>query len=409
MHIRRGILIVTTAFAALLPEAAGNAKTPNPITSSAELTASNGKSGDAMGSSVAISGNTIVMSGDCDRTSPNKYCNINHVGGMAYVFLRPQTGWSDMTQVAELTPSAATGYDGFGWAVAIDGNTIVVGAPYENAAYVFVKPAAGWTDMTETAKLSITGSGFAGDSVSVSGNTVVIGAADAENGGAAYVFVEPAGGWTSSSQPNAVLTASDASQEAYLGISVSISGDTVVVGAMDTYTSLPGAAYVFVKPSGGWISATQTAELTPSDGVAGESFGFSVSLDGDTLAVGAIGANGNLGSAYVFVRPSSGWVDMTETAELSVSKGTENFGWAVATSGNMVLVGAYQQNELAYLFEKPATGWASTSAPTVRLGATGAKLLGFSVGISGNASVVGTPYTTVNSNPIQGAAFVFGK
>ena len=408
MQICRVLFVATASFLISLPAVAGNTTTRIPIASSAELTASNGKSGDAMGSSVAISGNTVVMSGDCDRTSPNKYCNINHVSGMAYVFLRPQTGWSNMTQVAELTPSSATGYDGFGWAVAIDGNTIVVGAPYESAAYIFVKPSTGWTNMTETAKLSITGGGFAGDSVSISGHTVVIGAADAENGGAAYVFVEPAGGWTNSSQPSAVLTASDSIQEAYLGISVSISGDTVVAGAMDTYTSFPGAAYVFVKPSGGWMSATQTAKLTPSDGAAGESFGISVALHGDTLAVGAIGANGNLGSAYVFVRPSTGWVDTTETAELSVSKGTENFGWAVATSGNVVLVGAYQQNELAYLFEKPATGWASTSAPTVRLGAAGAKLLGFSVGLSGNASVVGTPYTTVNSNPIQGAAFVFG-
>ena len=416
MQICRVLLVVTASFLISLPAAAVNTKMRSPIASSAELTASNGKSGDAMGSSVAISGNTVVMSGDCNENGLNPYCNINHPGGMAYVFQKPSSGWSNMTQVAELTPSDATEFDEFGYAVAIDGDTIVVGAPVANAAYVFVKPSTGWANMTETAKLSMPNSGEAGISVSISGHVIVMGAPGAAPAGGVYVFIEPAGGWINSSQA-AELTASDANTESFFGISVSISGNTIVAGAMGTYPA-PGTAYVFVEPPEGWISSTQTAELIPSDGILGQAFGSSISITGGMVAIGAphdtIGPNGEQGAVYVFVRPAGGWMDMTETAELTASNGSSaNFlGSSVATTPSTITAGAYGRSDYqgsAYIFAKPSTGWVSTSTPTAQLRAAGSEFLGFSVGASGKTSVVGAPYTTVNSNPIQGTTFVFGN
>jgi hypothetical protein len=102
---------------------------------------------------------------------------------------------------------------------------------------------------------------------------------------------------------------------------VAISGDTVVVGAIaDTIGAhaSQGSAYVFVKPVAGWATMSETAKLTASDGAASDLFGFAVAISGDTVVVGAvvddIGANSNQGSAYVFVKPVAGWATMTETA-----------------------------------------------------------------------------------------------
>ena len=110
----------------------------------------------------------------------------------------------------------------------------------------------------------------------------------------------------------AKLTASDGAADDYFG-SVSISGDTVVVGA-EGDDSDKGSAYVFVKPSGGWSNMTQTAKLTASDGAEGDEFGNSVSVSGDTVVVGADGDDDDgdwSGSAYVFVKPGGGWSNMT--------------------------------------------------------------------------------------------------
>ena len=185
---------------------------------------------------------------------------------------------------------------------------------------------------TETAKLTAS-DGAADDSfgtsVAVSGDTVVVGApldSGASAGqGSAYVFVEPGGGWVSATE-TAKLTASDASVDDAFGHSVAVSGDTVVVGAwFDNVgpNANQGSAYVFVEPGGGWVSATETAKLTASDGAGNDRLGQSVAASGDTAAVGAyfdnIGTSADQGSAYVFVEPGGGWVSATETAKLTAS------------------------------------------------------------------------------------------
>ena len=207
---------------------------------------------------VAISGNTIVVSGsDAD------------LGGAAYIFVEPEGGWADMTQTAELTFSTEqTAGSVFG--VAIDGDVVAVGMAtesiggntYQGAAYVYVKPSSGWTNMTQTAQLVATdGRAYQllGASVSVSGRNVVAGAPETTVGGVlkaglAYLFVEPADGWSGTLGETTEFEASDGTPEAYFGTSVSVSGNVAAVGApngvVNSY-SPRGIAYIFEKPAAG--------------------------------------------------------------------------------------------------------------------------------------------------------------
>ncbi len=145
-------------------------------------------------------------------------------------------------------------------------------------------------------------------------------------------------------QQLADLTASDGAANDELGASVAISGNTVVAGepGCPSGCNFVGAAYVFVQSGTGWANMTQTAKLTASDGVAGNALGFAVSISGETIVVGAHGSNGGRGAAYVFVEPATGWANMTETAKLTASDSTANelVGRSVSISGNTVVAGA---------------------------------------------------------------------
>ena len=98
------------------------------------------------------------------------------------------------------------------------------------------------------------------------------------------------------------------------------------------------------------VCGTQAAKLTASDGAAYDNFGISVAVDGDTVVVGAPGDDGagaDSGSVYVFVKPTGGWATSTETAKLTASDGAalDYFGYSVAVDGDTVLVGAYQDDD----------------------------------------------------------------
>jgi hypothetical protein len=266
------------------------------MTQVAKLTASDGQAHDKFGFSVSISGNTIVVGSPVSTIGPN------FGQGAAYVFVKPPTGWVNATETAKLTASDGQSFDTLGNSVSISGDTIVAGEPGpllsndiptgHAAVYVFVKPATGWTSMTQTAELrashNLLSDGF-GLSVSTNGNTVVAGAPYVTTSGfsqfqgAAYVFVEPAGGWTNTTQ-TAKLTSSHGFYADYLGTSVSMSGNTVVAGAPGTDASR-GAALVFVMPAGGWTNMNESAELT--GGVSGDLLGYSVVNRDNIVVAGA--------------------------------------------------------------------------------------------------------------------------
>ncbi len=268
----------------------------------------------AFGTTMSISGNTIVAGsgGSQNGSGPST----------AYLFVEPVSGWANMTQTVELTPS-----DGGGpfTAAAISGNTVVagafattVGSNYgQGAAYVYVKPSAGWSNSTEKAKLTAS-DGAANDvlglTVAVNGNTIVAGAPGAViegrlSAGAAYVFMKPAEGWSTMTQ-TAKLTSSDAKYKSTLGTSVSLAFNAVVAGTPQEpigTTQAQGAAFTFVKPAAGWTNKTQTSRLTASDGSG--ALGTSVAMNGSTVAAGApyttIGVNKLQGGVYVFGQTQS--------------------------------------------------------------------------------------------------------
>ncbi len=407
--------------------------TVDPYVETAKLTAADGAANDQMGWSVAISGNTVVAG------APNAMIAGRPHQGAVYVFVEPVSGWANATETAKLTASDGGASDALGTSVAISGDTIVAGAPKatvagnpgQGAVYVFAKPPSGWGSgpqpQHERAKLSASDQETLGDSVAIDGGTVVAGASGASsNQGAVYLFVRPPSGWKPATE-TAKLTASNGVANDDLGVSVAVSGETVASGADQNAMAVtgPGAVYVFVKPSSGpWASATQTAELTASNGVKGDDLGHSVAVSGDTVVAGADGAKigsstaTGQGAVYVFGKPSSGWGGGTqpqqESAKLTASDGADGdaLGSSVAVSGDRVVASApsaKMSQGVAYVFVRPTAGWAiaTESAELVASDGAGADQFGSGVGIDGGTVMVGAPFGKVNGPSSHGAAYVF--
>jgi len=315
------------------------------IQQAAELTASNGAADSMFGNAVAVSGNAVFV-GD-------------QAAGSAYVFVEPAGGWSGMLQqTATLAEAAPQANDAFGFSIAASGNTVVVGADNhgnqsQGAAYVFVEPAAGWTGTVTQAATLAANDAKQGDelgySVAISAGTVAAGVRQRQVGanakqGSVDVFVEPAAGWSGTVSQAAELTASDGNAGDELGSSVAVSGSTVAAGAPDHKVGnnmMQGAAYVFGEPAAGWSgSVQQAAELTAGNGAAGDELGLAVALTAHTAFAGGFGG------AYVFVEPTAGWSgQLTETATLTASGVAANgeLGTALSADGNIVIAAAPMQ------------------------------------------------------------------
>jgi uncharacterized protein (TIGR03437 family) len=361
-----------------------------------ELTASDGATGDQFGNSVSLSGDTAVI-GAADR---------NAYQGAAYVFVQSGGVWS---QQQELIASDGVGNDAFGNSVSVSGDTAVIGASGKNtgqgAAYVFVRTGGVWSQQQElTASDGAVGDNF-GWSVSLNGNTAVIGASGkTQYQGAAYVFALSGGTWRQQQK----LSASDSAVGDKFGASVSLSGNTAMVGAAGKNSS-QGATYVFVQSGTAW---SQRQELTASDGAAGDWFGGSVSVSGNTALIGAwakaIDAQTQQGAAYVFVQSGGAW---SQQQELTASDGTGNdgFGNSVSLSGDTAAIGAsgkagYQG--AVYVFALCGGAWSQQQELTASDGAA-YDAFGYSVSLIEGTVVVGALNNTVNWQGFQGAAYVF--
>ncbi|MCI5117896.1 MAG: hypothetical protein D3913_08045 [Candidatus Electrothrix sp. LOE1_4_5] len=286
---------------------------------------------------------------------------------VAVFFLSAAAGWGaiDPSTVQKLVAGDGGWLDSFGSRVSVDGDIAVIGAEVHNAAYVFVRNGVGlWIQQAKLLPNDGAASDYFGRSVSVSGNTAVIGSyKDDDNGansGSAYVFVRNGVGlWTQ----QAKLLPNDGAASDYFGGSVSIFGDTVVISASsDDNGSNSGSAYVFVRNGVGlW---TQQAKLLPNDGAASDYFGRSVSVSGDTAVIGASGDDDNgssSGSAYVFVRNGVGlWTQQAKLLPYEVT-GNDWFGCSVSVSGDTTVIGAYgdddngNQSGAAYIYSSPPT------------------------------------------------------
>ncbi len=213
------------------------------------------------------------------------------------------------------------------------------------------------------------------------------------------------------------LLAADASGGGVLGSSVSISGDTVVVGAPGSPIGTAfsqGAAYVFVRNGAAW---SQQQKLTASDGAANFSFGWSVSISGETLVVGAIGANvtgSSKGAAYVFVRNGTTWSEQQKLIALDGATGDE-FGTSAAISGETIVVGSYRatiganlRQGTAYVYVRTGTNWSQQQKLIASDGATN-DFFGQTLAISGDVIVIGAMWARIGANLFQGAAYVFSR
>jgi len=356
-----------------------------------KLLASDGAAGDHFGGgAVSISGDYAILGAIWDDDKGSR-------SGSAYIFKRESENWAEETK---LTPSDGAAYDEFGYSVVISGNYAVVGAKEGNGnevdsgcAYVFKYDGTNWT---QQAKLTAS-DGAANDRfgrLSMEGNHIVIGAEfDDDNGtnsGSAYIFEMPPGGWVDTTE-TAKLTALDGSAGDSFGAIVSMNGDYVIVGAYygDGNEADAGSAYIFKYDGTNW---TEQAKLTASDGEAGDFFGYSVSVSGNYAIVGAVydDDNGsNSGSAYVFKREGTDWIEQTK---LTASDGsaTDYFGISVAVSANHVVVGAYYDDDngsnsgSAYVFEN--TCQPANIAPIADAGLTQTPHIGTLINLDGSAS-----------------------
>lgn len=415
-------------FAVLAPLPLGAA----PWIENASFFNSGGSASNYFGASVAIDGDVAVVGQPFSGTGTQP-------PGTAFVFVRSGGVWS---QAAELQPSASQPLDYFGWAVAVSGDTVVVGAPHETAfdlidegiAFVYTRPAGGWSGtLTPSAVLEGPATNgqpdTTGFSVAISNNTAAVGATGTGNAGAVFVYAKPALGWSGALLPSGQLVSSDGSAGDDLGSSVGISGDTVVGGARNAAngsTASGGKAYVWVKPAGGWNPAAnlETAELLPTDPVKSGSFGGAISIDGANVVVGNPYANSSDPTlhqkGYVFVQPASGWSGtLNEDAQLLGADVTNAFffGQSVSISGSTAVIGAFfadtyftSSEGAAYVFDKPSTGWSGSiysSAKVYRGSGPAADAFGNSVAISGTTILIGAPGETIGGNPSQGAVHVF--
>ena len=312
----------------------------------AELTASGGAVGDNFGYSVALDGDTAVVGADTKTVGGNTHA------GAAYVFTRTGTTWTQ--QGSKLTAADSAASDQFGYVVAVDGDTALVGADtktvggnnFAGAAYVFTRTGTTWS---QQGKLTANDSALAdifGCSVALDGDTALVGAEGKTVGGhamagAAYVFTRTGTTWSQQTE----LTASDAAAANVFGYSVALDGTTALIGA-PWKSANAGVVYVFTGSGATW---TEEGKMTPSDPAGSDHFGSSLALDGTKALIGTPGkivSYARTGAVYVFTMHTSvrDGVSWTQEARVAASDGASGdlFGCSVALSGTTCLVGAYQ-------------------------------------------------------------------
>ena len=379
----------------------------------AHPTASDGSDSDQFGISVAISGDTAIVGANLDDPAGTD-------SGSAYVFIRSGTLW---TQQQILTPTAGAAGDDFGVSVAISGDTAIVGAELADtaggtdagAAYIFIRSGTVWTQQQQLTAADGALEDQFGLSVAISGDTVVVGSYgdDTANGistGSAYIFTRSGVTWTLQQQ----ITASDGSAGDLFGSSIAISGDTVIVGAYHDDANA-GSAYIFTRSGTIWV---EQQRLTASDGAASDLFGGAVSISGETAIVGALGddtaAGTNAGSAYVYTRTGTLWTQQQKLTS-SDAAGDDRFGYSVSISGDTVIVGASTDDTgsgpnvgSAYVFTRSGSLWTQQQKLTASDAATEDRF-GISVANSADTVVVGAFLDDVGIAGDSGSVYVFNK
>jgi hypothetical protein len=313
------------------------------------------------GSAIAIFNDTLVVGAP----------GVNTSSGAAYVFFRTAGTWLEQAKIE--AGNSLPIFAAFGSAVAISGDTIVIGVPYDGpsqgfrpgSAYVFVRNGATWFEEQVLTASEGEDSDEFGRSVAVSGDVIMIGAPHHEHSGstagAAYVFMRNGAAWSESQ----ILVSSDLAPGDSFGGAVAMSEDTVVIGASrddQGNKSDSGSAYVFVRNGATWVEQQKLKTKSGSY----DYFGTSVAIDGDTCLLGAPGEDKggvDVGSSYVFIRNGTTWSEQQEVSTSNL-QGLDKFGTSVAVSGNLAVIGAHRDDSpgsmdhgSAYLYARSGTIW----------------------------------------------------
>ena len=379
---------------------------------------------DRFGRSVSLSadGNTAIVGAWLSSVSST-------FAGAAYIFTRSGSTWSQQQRLLA-SDIQATDYYGVSVSISNDGNTAIVGSAYEDtggtdagAAYIYTRSGSTWSEQQKIVASNAGGNDRFGESVAISGDgdTVIVGAPFEDtgnsNGGAAYIFTRSGSTWSQQT----ILTASDAGNTDNLGWSVYISndGNTAIAGAPYHNTSgntNSGAAYIFTRSGSTW---SQQQKIVASDPQMDDNFGISVSIsgDGNTAIAGARyeDTNGsNAGAAYIFTRSGSTWSQQQKIQSDDIQAGDE-FGISTALSGDgdTAIVGAHWEDTTAdkagsaYIFTRSGSTWSQIK----KLNASNAgqsDRFGFSVAISNDerTAIVGSEFEDTGASNV-GSAYIF--
>jgi FG-GAP repeat len=325
--------------------------------------------GDLFGISVAISGDTVIIgAGGADGGGTDE--------GAAYIFSRDQGGTDNWGLVKKIAASDADDGDGFGFAVALDGDTAIVGADGadgsgtdQGAAYIFYRDQGGadaWGQVARLVSEEPADTNQYGFAVAVAGDLAVVGS-PGESGegiecGVAYVYSRDMNGADAWGLVKA-FSPSDTPDYTWLGTAVATDGALAVIGSAwdDGEGTDRGAAHVLGPDGlGTW---REIKKLFASDGRDNDLFGYTVAVEGDYVVAGAAWARGGgteRGQAYLFARNEGGTDNWGEAQRLRASDGQNGdwFGTSLAIDGPYLLVGATgedgngQDRGAAYLFKK---------------------------------------------------------
>ena len=360
------------------------------------------------GAVVSISGTTAAVG--APNTSSGK--------GAVYIYVR-NINTSVWTLQQTLTASDGIAGDTFGAAVSLSGNNVAIGAPNRNsnagAVYTFNRSGTTWTQST----LLTANGGAAGDqlgfSVAIEGLTIVAGAPHSSistrtDAGTAYVFTSLNGGLTWQQQFHIQVTTGQARGGDHIGWSVALSQGTVLAGAPDDDFGSKlsvGSVYVFIRNGTAWSLQTK---LSPGGGTANVRFGDAVGLYSNTAVIGADGKNSAQGLAYVYSRAGTTW---TQQATLAASDGVagDRFGSTVTVSGTQAAVGAPKANNTgaasgkAYVFSYNGT-WSEFAFLKGTDNATGDNF-GAGASLDAGRTLVGAPFNASGAITGNGAAYSF--
>jgi hypothetical protein len=429
------------------------------------LKASNTEANDVFGYSVALAGDTLAV-GVPGEASAATGINGNQVdnsapnSGAVYVFTRTNGIWS---QQAYLKASNTETNDGFGGSVALDGDTLAVGATGEasadgnqtdnsavdsGAVYAFTRANGVWSQQAYIKASNTEAGDLFGVSLALAGDTLAVGATgeasadgnqtdnNAPNSGAVYVFTRTNGVWNQ----QAYVKSSNTEANDGFGESLALAGDTLAVGATGEASAATGidgeqtnnsavesgAVYVFTRTGSTW---TQQAYVKASNTEGLDWFGYSVALTGDTLAVGALfeasdatGINGNQtdnsapksGAVYVFTRTYGVWSQQAYV-KASNSEGLDLFGSSIALTGDTMAVGAFgeasangnqtnnsaPESGAAYVFTRTGSTW-TQQAYVKASNAEGLDLFGSSIALAGDTLIVGALFEASAATGVNG-------